>query len=88
MIKVQKTTNNTYQVNLNKGGSYSYKVTVTPDYYQKLTGGSVPPEKLIEESFKFLLERESPSMILSLFDLPIIQSYFPEYEGVIKKQIG
>jgi len=87
MINVKNISNNTYKVTLDQGGSHTYNVTVKPDYYQKLTGGSVSPEQLIEKSFEFLLERESPSMILSTFDLPVIQSYFSEYEGVIKKRL-
>lgn len=88
MISVKKISDDTYEVTLNQGGRHTYTVTLKSAYYQKLTDGSVTPEKLIEKSFEFLLERESPSMILFSFDLPVIQSYFPEYEGMIKKQIG
>jgi hypothetical protein len=56
---------------------------VTPEYWRKLTGGRVPPEKLVEKSFEFLLERESNTSILRSFDLPVIQRYFPEYERTI-----
>lgn len=65
-------------------GSTEHTVTLTNDYYQKLTGGNVPPEKLIEASFVFLLEREPKESILSRFDLSVIQNYFPEYERKIK----
>jgi len=47
------------------------------------TGKKVTPEHLIERSFHFLLARESNTMIMEQFDLPIISRYFPEYEGVI-----
>jgi hypothetical protein len=56
---------------------------VTPEYLQKLTGGRVSAETLIEKSFEFLLERESNTSILRSFDLPVIQRYFPEYERTI-----
>jgi hypothetical protein len=42
---------------------------------------------LVETSFKFLLERESNTSILSRFDLPIIERYFPEYEETIKDML-
>ena len=42
------------------------------------------PEKLLEESFRFLLERESNTSILGSFDLPVIGRYFPEYEREIR----
>jgi hypothetical protein len=45
-----------------------------------LTGSKVSPETLIEKSFEFLLERESNTMILARFDLPVIGDYFPEFE--------
>jgi hypothetical protein len=51
---------------------------------QKLTGNRVPPEVLVEQSFRFLLDRESNTSILRSFDLPVISQYFPEYERVIK----
>ena len=65
----------------------THKVTVTPSYYQKLTENQVTPEMLVETSFKFLLERESNTSILSRFDLPVIQRYFPEYEEIIKTML-
>jgi hypothetical protein len=48
-----------------------------------------PPsvEKLIEESFRFLLEREPNTAILPSFDLPVIGRYFPEYPHEIVKRI-
>jgi hypothetical protein len=48
-----------------------------------------PPsvEKLIEESFRFLLEREPNTAILPSFDLPVIGRYFPEYPQEIAKRI-
>jgi hypothetical protein len=61
-------------------------LTLSQDYYQKLTGGKSSPETLIEESFQFFLERESNTMILARFDLPVIADYFPEYEkNIVKK---
>ena len=62
----------------------THTVTVTTDYWQKLTGGKMPPETLIEKSFDFLLEREPNTSILRTFDLPTIQRYFSEYERTIR----
>ena len=44
-------------------------------------------EELLEESFRFLLERESNTSILSSFDLPVIGRYFPEYEQEIRTRL-
>jgi hypothetical protein len=57
---------------------------LSADYRDKLTGGRVSPEKLVEKSFEFLLEREPNTSILRTFDLPVIQRYFAEYEKTIR----
>jgi hypothetical protein len=64
-----------------------HAVTLRLDDYQRLTGGKVTPEKLIEKSFEFLLEHESNTSILSRFELPVIGRYFPEYEKIIVKRL-
>jgi hypothetical protein len=38
-------------------------------------------EKLVRDSFNFLLEREPRESILKEFDLSMIQRYFPDYDG-------
>jgi hypothetical protein len=40
-------------------------------------------ERLVEDSFEFLLQREPPSSILSEFDLSVIERYFPDYPRTI-----
>jgi len=52
-----------------------------------LAGGKASTKTLIEKSFEFLLERESNTMILSRFDLPVIGHYFPEYEKTIVERL-
>ena len=66
----------------------SHVVTVSQEYYQRLTGGIKPAEDLVKASFEFLLERESKESILQNFDLSQIQNYFPEYETVISAQMA
>jgi hypothetical protein len=87
-IRVENTGTATYQVTVVSATTTQHSVTVTPEYWQKLTGGRVSTETLIERSFEFLLERESNTSILRSFDLPVIQRYFPEYEGTIGKRLG
>jgi hypothetical protein len=82
-IRVEKNADGAYRVTVEDGSTTQHTVTVTPDYWQKLTGGRVPAETLIEKSFEFLLERENNTSILRSFDLPVIQRYFPEYERTI-----
>jgi hypothetical protein len=87
MIKVQKRDANTFQVTVGNGRTTTHEVTLEPGYHQRLTGGAVGPEVLVEKSFEFLLEREPNTSILSRFELPVIGRYFPEYEDEIRKRL-
>ncbi len=87
MIKVSKIDDQTFEVTVKDGGTTTHRVTVSDDYYMKLSGGKVTPETLLEKSFEFLLERESNTSIFSSFDLPTITRYFPEYEQEIRKRL-
>jgi len=82
-IEIKQKDTETYEVTVREATTTTHMVTVSQDYYQKLTGGKITPETLIEKSFEFLLERESNTMILSRFDLPVIGDYFPEYENTM-----
>jgi hypothetical protein len=84
-IRVQKTGETTFQVTVDGNPSTVHTVTVSHDYWQKLTGGRVSMEMLVQKSFEFLLERESNTSILRSFDLPVIQRYFSEYERTISQ---
>ena len=84
MITVNKVDATTFEVVVKGATTTTHKVTVPPSYYEKLTDKQVTPEILVEQSFKFLLDRESNTSILRSFELSIISHYFPEYEKTIK----
>ena len=85
MIEVKSSGEDIYEVVVEEGDSRSeHSVTLRRDYYDELTGGKISPEELIRRSFEFLLQREPKGSILSSFDLPVIQRYFPEYEKKIR----
>jgi hypothetical protein len=58
------------------GSATTHEVTV-PDAAGSAAGTS--PERLVEASFRFLLDREPQESILGSFDLSAIERYFPEY---------
>jgi len=64
----------------------THRVSLTREYYEKLTADAVPVKELVEESFAFLLARESNTSILSEFDLKVIETYFPGYEQEMQKK--
>jgi hypothetical protein len=61
-------------------------VRVTKKDVERLAEGR-PLEELLQESFRFLLEREPNTSILPSFDLPVIGRYFPEYEREIQTRL-
>ena len=65
------------------GHETTHEVTVKPEDVERYAPGSAP-ERLLEASFEFLLEREPASAILSRFALPVIERYFPDYPRVIR----
>jgi hypothetical protein len=88
MIEITKIDDVTYKVVVKRKVTTTHEVRVTETYYQKLTGGRITVEDLIEKSFEFLLEREPNTSILRTFDLPVIGHYFAEYEHEILKRVA
>jgi hypothetical protein len=88
MVSVRQIDDRTFQVTVTGTTTTIHTVAVEPDYCQKLTGGRVRAETLVEKSFAFLLAREPNTSILRSFELPVIGRYFPEYEPTIKKMLG
>ena len=87
-IQVIHRTGATYDVTVSDGrGSTHHEVTVWPSDVERYAAGATP-EELIEASFVFLLEREPQEAILSRFELPVIERYFPEYARRIGGMVG
>jgi hypothetical protein len=78
------------RVTLDEGGLVvsTHAVRVRDADLARLTSGATEPDGLVKASFAFLLERESPKMILPSFDLAEIGRYFPEYEQEIRRATG
>lgn len=84
MINVEKKSNDEFKVTVQfEGVTTKHNVKLEDSYYKKLTDGNISKEELIEKSFQFLLKRESNQSILRSFDLPLINTYFPEYESEV-----
>lgn len=77
------------EVTIGEGGRTvsTHAVRVRSADLARLAPTAVSPEDLVERSFAFLLERESPESILPSFDLLDIARYFPEYEADIRRRI-
>ena len=87
-ILIKKNDNNTFAVSIESSVNSNHIVTLNDDIHFKLTKGNKSKKELILFSFKFLLERENNTSILSNFNLEIIQNYFPEYKNEIQNWIN
>src|SRR5262245_40872115 len=86
MIEVKHSSGEEWLVTVKSTVTTHHRVRVTKTEAERLARGR-STEELIQESFLFLLERESNTSILTSFDLPLISSYFPEYEQEITKRL-
>ena len=86
MIEISKIDKETFEVTLTKNSITTHRVKLSSKVYKKLSGSKISKIELIKKSFEFLLERESNESILREFNLEIIETYFPEYPILIKKQ--
>lgn len=67
----------------------SHRVTVPDRFAEELgLGGGQDLERLVRESFRFLLEREPASSILGQFSLNQISHYFPEYPRELRRRLS
>ena len=86
MIDVKHSAGDEWLVSVRGSVITHHRVRVSrADLAQFAEGRSV--EDLLEESFRFLLEREPNTSILTSFDLPLINNYFPEYEQEIRARL-
>ena len=87
-ITIESLGESQYRVNVIDGKQRtSHVVTATANDVQLYAPEETSPERLIEASFEFLLEREPASAILSSFALPVIERYFPEYPSAIRARL-
>ena len=86
-ITVAAVNDTVFRVTVEGGGSRTdHEVTVTADDVARYAPG-LSAEQLIRGSFEFLLERESKESILSQFELPVIERYFPDYPRRIGERL-
>ena len=85
MILIKELSNEEFKVTVNTKNPTSHNITLNDDVHQNLTNEKVSKKELIEFSFKFLLEREPNTSILSSFELSVISVYFPEYRKIVKE---
>lgn len=78
---------NTYLVEVRSRATTKHRVTVAPSYLSELGLAGVTAERVLQESFGFLLECEPNTAILARFDLREIERYFPEFRVAIGRRL-
>ena len=87
-ILIKKNDNIKFTVFIKSSVNSNHIVTLNDDIHFEMTEGIKSKEELILFSFKFLLERENNTSILSNFNLETIQNYFPEYKNEIQNWLN
>jgi len=88
MITVDHVSGDEYEVKVRGTTQTTHRVKLRDADRERLGGKDVSAERLVEESFRFLLEREPNTSILSSFELPLIGKYFPQYEREIRERLS
>jgi hypothetical protein len=87
MITVDHVSGDEYEVKVRGTTQTTHRVKLRDADRERLGGKDVSAERLVEESFRFLLEREPNTSILSSFALPLIGKYFPQYAREIRERL-
>jgi hypothetical protein len=88
-IHVEPLADGAFQIRVIEGASESsHRVTLKPEYLNRIAAGQIESRELIRRAFEFLLEREPKESILFRFDLQDIQRYFPDFEREIGRRLS
>ncbi len=87
-IHVLPTSPGCFAVEVSNGhGTTHHDVSVPERLLETIDLPRVEPHRLVEETFRFLLEREPATAILREFSLDVVCRYFPEYEDEIRLRL-
>ena len=84
-ISIRKLSDDVFKVTIAETSTTTHTVTVTDQSLNYLTDYDVTKTQLLEFSFKFLLEREPNTSILSSFDINVILKYFSDYKDEVRR---
>ena len=84
-ISIKKLSDDVFKVTVAETSTTTHTVTVTDKSLNDLTDNSVTKNQLLKFSFKFLLEREPNTSILSSFDINVISKYFSDYKDEVRR---
>ena len=88
MISVNLVAINVYQVVLEGSEETFHRVTLDPEFHQKLCAGTNTQEWVLIQAFKFLLEHEARSAIAEQFDLAELPQRYPGFVSEMQDRLG
>ena len=84
-ISIKKLNDDVFEVTVADSITTVHEVTVTDQNLTDLTDNTVTKTQLLEFSFRFLLDRELNTSILSAFDINLISKYFSNYKDEVRR---
>ena len=84
-VSIKKLSDDVFEVTVAKTSTTTHTVTVTDQSLSDLPDSNVTKTQLLEFSFRFLLEREPNTSILSSFDINVISRYFFDYKDEVRR---
>ena len=83
-INIKELSPNVFDVTIYSNTETNHQVTISDNFITEYQIKNLTKKEIIEQSFIFLLERESNTSILREFDIEVIGNYFPEYKKLFK----
>ncbi len=84
-LSIKKLSDDVFTVTVAETLTTTHTVTITDQSLNDLTDNNVTKTQLLDFSFKFLLEREPNTSILSSFDINVISKYFSDYRDKVRR---
>ena len=84
-ISIKKLSDDVFKATVVETSTTTHTVTVTDQSLTDLTDDKVTKMQLLKFSFKFLLEIEPNTSILSSFDINVISRYFSDYKDEVRR---
>ena len=83
-ISIKELSDDVFEVTVVDTTTTTHEVVVTNQSLIDLTDNNVTKAQLLEFSFRFLLEKEPNTSILSSFDITVITKYFSDYKDKVR----
>ena len=84
-ISIEKQNDDVFEVTVVDSITTTHEVTITDQSLSDLSENNVTKIQLLEFSFRFLLDREPNTSILSSFDINVISRYFSNYKDEVRR---